>query len=111
MPVGAYPGVPTRPAKVGDVLTIWCIGLGPTSPSVADGAPAPSSEPLARLTVTPQVDFGGIPATPAFAGLTPTASGLYQVNVAVPPGVPSGTVNVDLVFPDSTSNTVAIAVQ
>ena len=109
--MGAYPGVPTRPAQVGDYLTIWCIGLGPTSPSVADGAPAPSAEPLARLIDMPQVDFGGIRATPAFAGLTPTASGLYQVNVQVPPGVPSGTVSVALEFPDTVSNSVAIAVQ
>jgi uncharacterized protein (TIGR03437 family) len=111
LPVGAYPGVPTHPAQVGDYLTIWCIGLGPTSPPVADGAPAPSAEPLARLIDTPQVNFGGIRATPAFAGLTPTASGLYQVNVQVPPGVPSGTVSVDLEFPDTVSNSVTIAVQ
>ena len=111
LPVGAYPGVTSRPATAGDVLTIWCIGLGPTSPAVTAGAPAPSAEPLARLIDTPQVDIGGIRVTPAFAGLTPTAAGLYQVNVVVPPGLGTGTVTLDLEFPGSTSNVVNLPVQ
>jgi uncharacterized protein (TIGR03437 family) len=111
LPTGAYPGVTSRPAEAGDVLTIWCIGLGPTSPEVATGAPAPSSEPLARLTATPQVNIGGMRVTPAFAGLTPTAAGLYQINVVVPPDLPSGTVSIYLEFPDSTSNSVNIPIR
>ena len=71
---------------------------------------------MARLTVTPVVNFGSgifgsIPATPAYAGLSPGSVGLYQVNVAIPEGVPSGLVNVTVVFPDSISNTVRVAVQ
>ena len=36
--------------------------------------------------------FGGngIPVAAAFAGLTPTAVGLYQMNVVVPPDTPVG---------------------
>jgi uncharacterized protein (TIGR03437 family) len=105
-----------HPARVGDFVTIWAIGLGPTSPSVGTNVPAPGSEPLARLTATPVVEFGStifgtISATPSFAGLSPGSVGLYQINVAIPAGVVSGNVNLTLAFPDSTSNTVQIAVQ
>ena len=105
-----------HPARVGDYLTIWAIGLGPTNPAVGTNVPAPGSEPLARLTVTPAVEFGSTifgttSATPSFAGLSPGSVGLYQINVAIPAGVVSGNVHLTLAFPDSSSNTVQIAVQ
>jgi adhesin/invasin len=114
-----FAGFISQPAAPGDVLTIFAIGLGPTSPSVATGQPAPAAEPLARLTVVPTVNFGlnllGLPvqvtATPTFAGLSPNFAGLYQVNVAIPSNCPAGTVQVSLTFPDSTSNSVNIQVQ
>jgi uncharacterized protein (TIGR03437 family) len=115
MPEGAIPGVPTHPAKPGDILVIYAIGLGPTSPAVATGAPAPAAEPLARLTTIPEVSFGvglfGATVQPSFAGLTPMYAGLYQLNVAIPPDTPKGIVDVRLAFPDSTSNSVWIAVE
>jgi uncharacterized protein (TIGR03437 family) len=115
MPVGTIPGLQTHPAKAGDVLTIYAIGMGPTSPAVSTGAPAPSAEPLARITAMPAVNFGGgfagILVTPLFAGLTPTCTGLYQVNVTVPEGLPKGIVYVSVDFPDSASNAVQIAIQ
>ena len=115
VPAGLFPGYNTHPATAGDTLTIYCIGLGPTNPSVATGAPAPSTNPLAQLTVTPEVNFGGsiapVLATPLFAGLSPTYAGLYQINVTIPPGTPTGVTALSIVFPDSTSNTVLIALQ
>jgi uncharacterized protein (TIGR03437 family) len=109
--------VPTsaHPAKVGDTLVIYSIGLGPTSPAAVTGAPGPFG-PLARLVTPPLVEFGsGIfgtyTVTPDFAGLTPGSVGLYQVNAVVPPGVRSGLVNVALVFPDGVSNVAQVAVQ
>jgi len=124
-PVGYFgPGLASHPAKAGDVLTIYTIGMGPTNPAVGTNVPAPSTEPLARLTtcpasqpcVGPVVEFGSgifgtMSVTPAYAGLTPTYVGLYQVNVTIPGGIASGLVNVTLVFPDSESNTAQIAVQ
>ena len=77
--------------------------------------PAPSSEPLARLTSTPEVTFGGglgSPAVvPSFAGLSPSFAGLYQVNVTVPADAPKGNVYVSLAFGGSTSNSVLIFIQ
>jgi uncharacterized protein (TIGR03437 family) len=124
-PVGYFgPGATSHPAQVGDVLTIYAIGLGPTNPAVGTNVPAPGAEPLARLTTCPAsppclapiVEFGSgifgtFAATPSYAGLSPGSVGLYQVNVTIPAGVPSGTVDVALLFPDSLSNTVQIAVQ
>lgn len=115
MPSGTFGAYQTHPAHEGDALTIYAIGLGTTTPGVASGQPAPSST-LANLNTMPTVVFGGgitgVNATPFFAGLTPTASGLYQVNVIIPPGVAKGdNVSVSLVFPDSASNAAAIAIQ
>ena len=117
MPSGTYGAYQTHPAQAGDALTIYAIGLGQTNPSVGSGEPAPGApNPLAGLTTLPVVVFGGgiatVQATPFFAGLTPTAAGLYQVNVFIPPGVPKGdNVSVSLVFPDSSSNAAYIALQ
>jgi len=120
------PGFITKPAATGDVLVIYAIGLGPTSPSVATGQPAPdgsAGHPLAQLTSTPTVLFGvdkdGLqvqisvpPAQIQYAGLSPYYAGLYQVNVPIPQNCPPGTVQVSLTFPDGTaSNAVNIAVQ
>jgi len=105
-----------HPARAGDVLTVYAIGFGATSPSVAAGAPAPSAEPLARVTGSPSVAFGtgffAQEVTPLFAGLTPTAAGLYQVNVSVPAGLPSGAVNMTVSFSGGVvSNVLPLYVQ
>jgi len=117
MPVG-YPIVwsyGTHPASVGDVLTLYGIGLGPTTVAVASGAPAPPYPGLAWLTAVPMVKFGasiaGIMATPTYYGLSPGSAGLYQINVAVPQGAPKGDVLVSLIFSDSISNAVTISLQ
>jgi uncharacterized protein (TIGR03437 family) len=115
MPTGSFPGVNTHPAHAGDTLTIYAIGLGSTSPEPGSGDPAPSAEPLARLTAIPSVKFGGgigaASITPLFAGLTPTYAGLYQVNVTIPENVTKGVVDLTLVFPDSVSNAVQIVIE
>lgn len=74
---------PSNPAHAGDLLTIYCLGLGAVSPAVADGAAAPSNPPASTVnTVT--VSVGGQTANVIFAGLTPTLAGLYQIDFYVP---------------------------
>ena len=80
----------THPAKPGEVLVIYLSGMGPTDPSVKSGDPAPSSEPLARVTKTASATLDGQPATVQFAGLTPGFVGLYQVNFVVPSNAGTG---------------------
>lgn len=115
MPVGSFPGVNTHPAKAGDALTIYAIGLGPTNPQVISGQPAPATAPFTPITSTATVNFGGgIGGTvvmPLYAGLTPTFAGLYQINVVVPQGLAKGVVNLTLGFSDSVSNSVQIYIQ
>ena len=78
----------TNPATAGDILTMYCTGLGAVNPSVVAGSAAPS--PAAQTVDTVSVTIGGQPATVQFAGLAPGFAGLYQVNATVPSGVPTG---------------------
>ena len=81
MPAGAVSGLTTRPASAGDVITLYGIGFGPVSPSIAAGNIATQSNALTnKLTV----QIGSVPATVQYAGLAPGFVGLYQFNVTVP---------------------------
>lgn len=109
-------GFATHPANIGDTITIFCEGLGQTSPPAVTGAAASSTalEEVANVTVTFGGGFSGNPVTAqaGFAGLTPTQVGLYQVDVTIPPGTPTGpavpvTINVGGV----SGNAANIAVQ
>jgi uncharacterized protein (TIGR03437 family) len=101
----------SNPAKAGDVVVVYCTGLGTTNPAVRSGEAAPAS-PLARVVTPVTVTIGGQPATVQYAGLTPGFAGLYQVNVQVPSGVTPGA-SVPLVISQDgvPSNTVALAIQ
>ena len=101
----------SAPAQAGEFLSVFCTGLGAVEPGVPSGHVAPSTEPLARTLSTPQVNIDGIPATVSFSGAAPTFVGLYQVNVQVPAGVPSGTQDLQIIIDGVPSNTVTIAVQ
>jgi hypothetical protein len=74
---------PSAPAQAGDLLVIYCAGLGVTNPPVGDGVASPSS-PQAQTQAPVTVTIGGQNANVVFAGLTPTLVGLYQVNVTMP---------------------------
>lgn len=80
---------PTHPVKAGDTVMILCTGLGQVSPAVATGGPAPLT-PQSSAVNPVTVSIGGVTASVSFAGLTPGAAGIYQVNAVVPPGVSAG---------------------
>jgi uncharacterized protein (TIGR03437 family) len=102
-----------NPVKVGDVIQIYCTGLGAVSNPPPPGTPAPAQPPLSMTLVTPTVTIGGKQATNvSFSGLAPGLVGLYQVNAEVPQGVQAGSaVNVILTSGTSNSNTATIAVK
>jgi uncharacterized protein (TIGR03437 family) len=72
-----------HPAHPGDFIVLYMTGQGPLDRRVPDGAAAPS-DPPARAALPVSVTIGGLNAPVAFAGLTPTLAGLFQVNVQVP---------------------------
>ncbi len=84
---GLIAGANFAPAKPGDVLSIYGVGFGATSPSVPPGILATAA---ASTTGTPTVTIGGVTAAVLYAGLAPGFAGLYQVNLTVPMGVQSG---------------------
>jgi len=111
-PLGAIPGVVSQPASTGDVLTIYCSGLGAVTNTPTTGAVAGSGATLSTVQGTVSVTIGGKSASVLFAGLSPGFIGLYQVNVQVPTGVASGNaVPVIITTANLNSNTAAIAVQ
>jgi uncharacterized protein (TIGR03437 family) len=84
-----YVASASNTASAGDVLEVYCVGLGAVDSPPPAGAPA-STTTLAR-TITPvTATIGGVPATVSFSGLAPGYAGLYQVNVTVPAGVTPG---------------------
>ncbi|GEM_PF-861917 len=86
-PAGAYAGLTSKPIKPGAALVLLATGLGPVTIMPDNGAPSP----LNSLTLTnPTVLIGGVPAPVFFSGLLSGFAGVYQVNVTVPPNVPTG---------------------
>jgi adhesin/invasin len=80
---------PQTPIPAGNYVILYLTGMGPTTPPVADGQPAPTS-PLAVLNGSVQATVGGIPANVSFAGLAPGFAGLIQVNAQIPNGLAPG---------------------
>lgn len=80
-----------RPAKPGDVISLFGTGFGATSPAYAAGALAPG---IANLTAPISISIGGITLGSGdifYAGLSPgSITGLYQFNVRVPTGAADG---------------------
>jgi uncharacterized protein (TIGR03437 family) len=81
------------PATVGSFIQIYATGGGVTSPAQTDGALAPVTEPLPRITALPvSVTIGGVPAQQVpYSGAAPgEIAGLTQIDVLVPAGVTPG---------------------
>lgn len=109
-PVGALPGVSSKPAMQGDFLSIFCTGLGPVNNQPSSGAPAPDGN--STTTSTPVVTIAGKSVPVTFSGLSPGFIGLYQVNVQITASVQRGNaLPVKLTIGGVTSNTVTVAIQ
>jgi uncharacterized protein (TIGR03437 family) len=77
-----------HPVSAGDTLVIYCTGLGPVDQPIAAGSPGPSSPPAKTLNPV-TATIGGKNASVKFSGIAPVLA-VYQVNVVVPSGVPTG---------------------
>ncbi len=84
-PVGLTAGVTSSPAMAGETIVIYANGFGATTQPIPNGSII--TTPL-TLATTPLFTIGGASAMVKFAGLT--EAGVYQLNVVVPTGLPSG---------------------
>jgi uncharacterized protein (TIGR03437 family) len=110
-PAGAFSQPPSRPVRRGESLAIFANGLGPVSNTPATGEVA-LADPRSETATMPEVTIGGVSQMVTFSGLAPDAVGLYQVNVIVAAGTPSGgQVAAKLTIDGKESNTVTLAVE
>jgi uncharacterized protein (TIGR03437 family) len=98
-----------NPAKAGDVILVYCTGLGATSASLATGTVVPSTT-TANTSVPVTATIGGKPATVTYAMASPGFAGLYQVALTVPAGV-TGSSPIVLTQGTVNSNSASISVQ
>jgi uncharacterized protein (TIGR03437 family) len=91
---GDFSGLVTAqsPAKPGEVVTVWAVGLGAVTPEMRTGIPTPAY-PEFRLAKPFECRVGYPPAGPPlevpFAGLAPGMIGVYQVNGRMPDAAPA----------------------
>jgi uncharacterized protein (TIGR03437 family) len=90
LPVGAIPGLTSRPAQPADEIVLYGIGFGPVTPSLPAGQLVEQANTLASNFA---MSIGGTPVVNvAYSGLAPNYTGLYQFNVVVPAKVGTGAV-------------------
>ncbi len=90
-PPGVITGLTTHPAKINDpnTLAILATGLGAVDPPVDSGNNANDGK-IHNTTVKPVVTVGGTPAQVVFSGMSPQFVGVYQLNIIIAPGTPTG---------------------
>jgi uncharacterized protein (TIGR03437 family) len=96
-----------HPAKAGEVVLIYCTGLGAVASPPADGSAGDGQV----TTVKPSVTMGGTAAPVSFSGLAPGFVGLYQVNAQVPAGLSAGNQAVLIKMGGASSNSVLLPIQ
>jgi len=88
---GSVAGLTTHPAQIGDpnTLAILATGLGAVNPPVVTGS-AVTDGLVHRTVVNPTVLVGGVEAQVVFSGAQPQFPGVYQLNIIIAPGTPTG---------------------
>jgi uncharacterized protein (TIGR03437 family) len=95
-----------HPVHPGDIVIIYCTGLGAVSSPPASGA-AGNGQVTQN---TPTVTIGGGSAKVDFSGLAPGFVGLYQINAEVPAGLAPGNQSVVIKMLGTSSNSVLLPV-
>ncbi len=99
-----------RPARAGEILTLFATGLGPTRPGVEPGQPFPASPP--QVANSPiDVTVNGSPAEVLYAGGFPGSTDGYQVNFRLPSQLSPGSASLSVSAAWIAGPEVKIAVQ
>jgi uncharacterized protein (TIGR03437 family) len=100
---------PNNPAAAGSTAVLYTTGQGTLDHFIPSGAPAtvnPLAKPIASVTAT----VGDRNAAVQFAGMTPGAIGLMQVNFVVP-HLPAATYPITITIGSAASNAPEITLQ
>ncbi len=90
------PGVGFRPARPGDVISLFGTGFGATSPAFGAGE---LPDRAAAVVERPRVTLGAVSLAEEdmlYAGVTPGLAGVYQLNIRIPAQTPAGDLPVTL---------------
>jgi uncharacterized protein (TIGR03437 family) len=98
-----------NPARAGEIIAIYCTGLGAVSPAVQTGTTPPDPPP--QVVAPVRVSIAGVMAPITYQGVAPGFPGLYQVNAQIPAGTPSGAQPLQITQNNVMSNIVTVAVQ
>ncbi len=98
------------PAKPGEYVVMYLLGMGPTDNPIVSGAGSPG-DPLDRPKAVPVLTLGGVNVPVAFAGLTPQLVGLYQINLQVPNVAVDGNLVLTVTQDGAASNTTILPVR
>ena len=104
----------TNPASAGDIIQVFATGQGQTSPAGVDGLIEPSALPLPAPLLSAAATIGGVAATIQYVGAAPgLVAGALQMNIVVPPGLPSGAAALFISFGgiDSSQAGITVAIQ
>src|ERR1017187_8148682 len=82
----------STPTTPNEEVVLYAVGFGLPSTALTDG----SSSQSGVLQPTPVCSVGGNPAAVSFAGLI--SPGLYQINLTIPAGTPSGDNSIGCTF-------------
>ncbi len=99
-----------KPAKAGEILSLFATGLGPVRPNVDAGRPFPAT-PLASVNSPVDVTLNGTSVEVLDAVGYPGSVDGYQVNFRVPTGVTPGTARLQVIAAWIPSSAVSIAIQ
>ena len=114
------PGAAVRAAKRGTVVQFFGSAAGlflgdEDHRSVLIAAylftPPASGSPLYYTTRLPEVRIGGIPAKVLFSGLAPGLKGVWQINILIPEGAPTGSVPVSITYDGDELKSVDVVVE
>ena len=99
-----------KPAKAGEILTLFATGVGPTRPGVEPGQPF-TADPQQVANSPIEVLMNGKSGEVLYAGGYPGAVDRYQVNFRVPDGIAPGLASVQLTAAWIAGSEVKIAIQ